>query len=235
MKLFSSTFISIVLAFLVFMGQMGQPIVVVENPIPPDFTYTFRQEGPVLPDKVRIEVFDDLMCADCTDFAKNTLPKIKALVQETGKIDLRLYFVPDINNQSLYESALALKCAADQGHFWEMYEKIHENKEDLSLKSLIGFGKEIELNTEALEDCIEIKVHEKSVQEDIEYASLSNVVIKPTLLINEYKLIGHQPFENITKVINEFLGEGEPVVKAEEIKTDLKEELEDLNLPITNL
>ncbi|MBN2096161.1 thioredoxin domain-containing protein [Candidatus Peregrinibacteria bacterium] len=234
MKLNASTFISIVLAFLVFMGYSGQPVVRVESPIPPDFTYTFRQEGPSLPNKVRIDAFDDLTCADCTDFAKNTLPRIKALAQETGKIDLHLYVVPDINDEPLYESALALKCAADQEHFWDLYEKIHDNKEDLSAKSLIGLGKGLGLNTEALTDCMEAKVHEKAVQDDIEYASLNQVMVKPTLLINEYKLIGQQPFENIKKVISGYLEDDKPAIE-EEVKTDLKEELEGLDLPITNL
>jgi len=235
MKLFSSTFISIVLAFLVFMGHSGQPVEKAENPIPPDFTYTFRQEGPAMPDKVRIDIFDDLTCEDCDDFTKNTLPQIKALVQESGKIDLHLYFVPDINEKPFYESALALKCAADQGGFWGMHEKIYENKENLDIKTLIGFADELGLNAEALRDCIEAKVHEKAIRNDIEYASLNHIMVKPTLLINEYKLIGHQPFENIKKIVNGYLKNNEIPIEEEAVKTDLKEELETLDIPTTDL
>ncbi len=237
MRLYSSTFISIVLAFLMFMGYQGQPVELADDTVTPDFTYTFRQEGPAEPDRVRIEIFDDLTCADCTDFVKNTLPKIKALAQETDKIDLRLYFVPNRSVETFYQSALALKCAADQDGFWGMYEKIHDNKEDLDLKILMKSGEELELNTKALSDCVEERTHEKAVQNDYEYASLNPAIARPVLLINQYKLVGHPPFENIKKIINEYLKSEPPVVKTDDTdsKTDLKQELEDVSLPTTNL
>jgi len=215
MKLFSSTFIGIILAFLMFMGYKGQPVNIVENPTVPDFSYMTRGEGPMLNEKIRIEIFDDLTCADCTEFMKNTIPKIKDMKQKTDKIDLHLYFVPDVNNEIFHEAAMSLKCAADQDQFWEMHKKLHEYKNDLGKKSFAEIGKELELNVDAIQDCMKEKVHQKSIEEDIQYTLEKNITFKPVILINEYKLIGNQPFENIQRIINGFLKEDEIIIESQ--------------------
>lgn len=233
MRLFSSTFISIVLAFLMFLGYQGNPIEVIENPTVPDFTYTIKGEGPSK-ERVRIEIFEDLECKDCMDLVKNTLPKIKNLEQETGKIDIRLYFVPDINSELWYKAALSIKCAADQGGFWEMHEKIHENKDVMTKYSFGEFAKEIGINADAFRDCFLENVHEKAIHDDIKYASEKNLSFMPTILINEYKMIGNPPFENIQKIINDFLEEKEVIFDLPD-ESDLNQELETLEVPTINL
>ncbi len=233
MKLRTSTFISIVLAFLMFLGYQGSPVEVIEDPTVPDFTYTIKGEGPSK-EKVRIEIFDDLECKDCMDLMKNTLPKIRNLEQETGKIDLRLYFVPDIYNELWYKAALSIKCAADQDGFWGMHEKIHDNKDVMTEYSFGGFTKELGINEDPFRDCCLEKVYEKAIEDDIKYASDKNLSFMPTILINEYKMIGNPPFENIQKIINDFLEEKEIIFDLPDKNTDLRQELEILEVPIVN-
>ncbi len=233
MRLFSSTFISIVLAFLMFLGYQGSSVEVIEDPTVPDFTYTIKGEGPSK-ERVRIEIFENLECTDCMDLVKNTLPKIKNLERETGKIDLRLYFVPDINNELWYKAALSIKCAADQDGFWGMHEKIHDNKDVMTKYSFGGFAKEIGINEDAFRDCFLENVHEKAIEDDIKYASDKNLSFMPTILINEYKMIGNPPFENIQKIINDFLEEKEIIFDLPDKNTDLRQELEILEVPTVN-
>ena len=233
MRLHASTFISIVLAFLMFMGYRGNSVEVIENPTIPDFTYTLRREGPSK-EKIRLEIFEDLTCRQCTDFVVNTISKIKNLEQETGKIDLRLYFVPDINDELWYKAALSLKCAADQDEFWGMHTKIHENKDIMTKYSFGKFAKEIGINPDAFKDCFLENVHQKAIEDDIKYASEKNISFMPTILINEYKLIGNVPFENIQKIINDSLKKKEVIFDLPD-NTDLRQELEILEVPATNL
>jgi len=205
--LYSSTFISIILAFLMFNGYNGKTVDVEENPAVPYFTNIIVQDETSVYEAVQIEIFDDLVCDDCADFMKNTLPKIKDLEQETDNIEMRLYFIPDINDEINYMAAMSLKCAYDQSQYWEMHAKLHENKDSLNKKSFIQFGKELELNTDAMQDCMTDEVYKSSVEEDIKYASEKNITFKPTIFINDYLLIGNQPFENIHKIINKSLKE----------------------------
>ena len=185
-----------------YIGYNGQTIDVIETPSIPSFNNIQQIGSDFSGEKIKVEVFDDLFCSSCTDFIKNTLPTIRNLDQETDNIDLRLYFIPDVNDEIYYIAAMSLKCAADQNEFWTMHEKIHENKSDLTEKSFIQFGKELEINTDALSECIKEDAHAKAVEEDIKYASDKNITFSPTILIGEYQLTGNQPYENIQRIIN---------------------------------
>jgi protein-disulfide isomerase len=200
--LYSSSFISIILAFLMFMGQNNQKVDVVTNPVIPDFSNILQIRPSESYDAVNVEIFDDLTCDKCDDFAKNTAPKIKNLEQETGKIALHLYFIPDINNEIYYMAAMSLKCAADQNKFWEMYQKLHENKNNLNKKIFYQFAKELEMNADLIQECIKEDAHRNEIETDIKYASEKNITFKPSVIVSEYYLIGNQPFENIQRIIN---------------------------------
>lgn len=238
-KLYSSTFISIVLSFLMFLSYKNQPIVVVQNPVIPNFTYIFEESAETDFENIRIEIFDDLNCPDCTNFTLRTLSKIKNLEQETDEIDLHLYFVPDMNSEVNYQAALSLKCASDQEQFFGMHEKLHKFEEGLTKSSLIQFSKELELNTDAFNECLKENVYQKQIEEDVKYAAEKNISVKPTILVNNYRLVGNQPFENIQKIINRILKEKmvvtAPLSDIADETTDLELELEfgaGIDLPV---
>ncbi len=233
MKLYSSTFIGIVLAFLMFIGYNGQTIDIVETPSIPNFDNIQQINPSFTEEKVKVEIFDNLFCDSCTNFIKNTLPTIRNLDQETDNIDLRLYFIPDINDKIYYMTAMSLKCTADQNKFWEMHKKIHENKSDLTEKSFIQFGKELEINTDALSECVKENTYAKAIEEDIKYASDKNITFSPTILIGEYQLTGNQPYENIKKIINITLKKIEKESTIKSNNTDI-EVLEVKDLTETN-
>lgn len=193
------------MAFLMFMGFNGQKVDLVKDTGAPDFNNVVEKSSVGVYKKVKIDFFDNLSCTACDDFVKNTIPKIRRLEQETKDIELNVYFIPDINNEINYDSAVSLKCASDQGHFWEMLDKIHDNQSDLNKKSFIKFGKELELNTDALQECMKEDVYKSAVEGDVEYASEKNVTFKPSLMINGTYMVGNQPFENIQKIISQSL------------------------------
>ncbi len=205
------------------------PIQVVEDPAIPEFTYYFEDEVFDETDGVKIEIFDDFECPDCSDFALNTIPKIKNLDQETDEVSLYLYFIPDVSREINFTAALSLKCAADQEKFYGMYEKIHRFKAELAYPSFNQFAKELELNIDVFKQCIKEKVHQKSIEEDINYAFEKNMNIKPTIFVNQYRFIGAQPFENIQRVISKIL---KPKNDVQVLNEDPETKTTDLDLEI---
>ena len=201
MKLYSSSFISIILAFMMLIGYNNQSVDVSVNPNIPEFQNILKDEVVTVSDSIIIEVFDDFTCTKCTEFILNTLPKIKNLEKEDNDIELRLYFIPDTANELYYNSALSLKCASDQGKFWDMHTKLHKNKKELNKKSFFQFATELELNAKALDECVKEEAHKDNVEKDLKYTLEKKITIKPTILINGYRLIGNQPLENIEWII----------------------------------
>ncbi len=209
---YSSTFISIVLAFLMVMGKNGQPVEVVQDS--PDVSFKNIEEEEFEKDfeEINIEIFENLTCEKCTIFTNGTLAKIKELEKETDEMNVRLYFIPNINEPVLNQAAMSLKCAADQSKFWTMHQKIHDEKADLNKKSFKAFSRELELEADLFDNCMEESAHQESIQEDIKYAAEKNINVQPTIFINQYRLIGNQPFENIQKIINQLRKEREEKV-----------------------
>lgn len=226
--LYSSSFFSIILAFGMFMGYHQQPFEVVQTGKRIHFSNVILTEPSFPPDKIRIEVFDNFTCDHCSEFAKRTLPKIRDLKLEDRRIDLHLYFVPNINDESLFEKAMALKCAGDQNRYWNIHLAMHENKESFDIKKI---AKDLKMDINTFEQCMSEKKHQSGIEQDIQYASEKEITISPTILINQYKLVGNQPFENIQNIIKKIQKEREinPTFNIENIPTDIELDLSPLN------
>jgi len=200
--LYSSSFISVVMAFLMFMGHSGQPIERVQTGRVIRFSNVIESSAEPAGDKIQVEWFDNLTCPSCTEQTLSELMRLKSLEQEAGDFELRLYFVPDLNDERYSQVALGLKCAAEQEKYWNMHQRVHENKAELSLEKLSEMAAGLEMDTEVFEACMEDQRHQSEIEADLRYASEKNIHQWPTIQINQYQLIGPQPFENIERILN---------------------------------
>jgi|GEM_PF-1997424 len=225
--LYSSAFASMVLGFLMVMGYNNQPVEIVRTEKPPEFVTIFEPKEPMVTDKVQVEIFDGLKCDRCKTFFGETLAKIRDLEKESDGISLHLFFIPDINDETMSLAALALKCSGDQGQYWEMHGKIH-GKSPLDPKDFGTWAKEFKLDTKTFKACMDSKQFQTSIESDIQYASEKGITVKPSILVNDTKLVGAQPFENIQRIIRKVLSEKE-LQKADiqfgESSSDLQQEL----------
>lgn len=227
--LYSSAFASMVLGFLMVMGYNNQPVELVRTEKPPEFVTIFEPKEPIMTDKVQVEIFDGLKCDRCKTFFGDTLTKILNLEKESGEVSLHLYFIPDINDEMMSQAAMALKCSGDQNQYWEMHTKIHE-KSPLDAKDFEKWAKEFKLDTKAFKICMDSRQFQAVIESDIQYASEKGITIKPSILVNDTKLVGAQPFENIQRIIRKALAEKEQQkndIQFGESSTDLQQELKD--------
>ena len=185
-----------------FIGNNDLSIEIVQNPTIPHFTNIYQENVATTTNGINIEIFDDFTCKNCTNFATNALLKIKELEKKSKNINVTLYFTPDTTNELYYKSALSLKCAADQKTFWDMHAQLHQNKNKLNTDTFLKIAKELELEEDQFTNCMTEDLYKNKIREDFEYANGKNIKIKPTIIINNYRLIGSQPFENIEYVVN---------------------------------
>jgi protein-disulfide isomerase len=227
--LYSSAFVSMVLGFLMVMGYNNQPVEIVRTQTPPDFVTIFEPKEPMVTDKIKVEVFDDLVCKHCDTFFSETLPKIRDLEKESGEVELHLYFIPNINDELLSQAAMALKCAADQNQYWGVYDLLHKNVATLDSKNFGEWATDLKMDPKVLKACMDGKKFQSEIESDIRYASEKMVSTKPTVIINNYRLVGAQPFENIQKVIRQIIRDREQSlaeIQLSEAPTDLQGELQ---------
>jgi protein-disulfide isomerase len=210
LKLFGFLIVAFVIG--VFVGQglnyplTGAEISVPDTQIPeePTIVEVSEDDDPSLGSAdapVVIVEFSDFQCPFCGRFSAETFPLIKENYIDTGKVrlvyrDLPLPFHPDAQ-----ETAEAAECADDQGKFWEYHDAIFENQDSLDTTSLKQYAKDIGLNTEDFNSCLDSGKHTQEVKKDFSDAGAAGVTGTPTFFINGIKVVGAQPYSVFQQII----------------------------------
>jgi len=167
---------------------------------------------------ITIVEFSDFQCPFCARFFTETLPLIEKNYIETGKVKLvyRDFPLPDIH-QNAIPAAIAAECADDQGMFWEYHDKIFENQiqwEDLDKQNVVRtfeqFAKELGLDTESFNTCLESAKYLEEVQNDLNDGVSYGVAGTPGFFIGNEKIgygmvSGAQPYATFQQVFDQLL------------------------------
>src|SRR3989338_1605956 len=152
-----------------------------------NFLYGQGQNEPHLGDisaKARIVEFGDFECPYC----EQSFPIVREILQQyQGKI----YFVfrdfplTDIHSHAL-PAAEAAACAAEQGKFWEMHDKLFLNQANLEDADLRKYAQAIGLNTAQFNSCFKANKYLSDINQDVNDGLGFGVRATPTFFINGY-------------------------------------------------
>jgi len=215
--LYSSTFLSLIIAFLVFLGMNEEPINLAVDPvIKPSFSTiisplptilpAFEAEAYANPTKVTVEVFNTFGCNDCASFAINTLIPLREKYKDNENVEIKYYIVPNLESEGEKYSAIGVRCAEEQDKYWALFQELHLETEVLSSREVdLNFQEVPEIELISFRNCLKSDKYIEAIQADINYAGEKGITKKPTTIIGDYVLLGNQPIENIEKIINEIL------------------------------
>ncbi|MGI6373950.1 MAG: DsbA family protein [Patescibacteria group bacterium] len=192
----------------------GEPTTILNTPDP---TETFEkllygQGGYYLGSndpKITIIEFTDFACPYCRQSAIEILPLL-AEYQDTVKLVIRDYPLHD----NSIELAVAMRCAGEQGRYWEGYEAIFlgqdllEDKGEELKENLFYWGDIIGLDLDRFETCYDERRYLDLIRRDYEDGLALDILGTPTWFINGYPLTGYYPagefrvlFDNILEEI----------------------------------
>jgi len=159
--------------------------------------------------KVIVTQFGEYQCQFCSKFAMEILPMIQEDYIEPGKILFIFKDFPLPNKENSQKASEATYCAGDQGEekYWEMHIKLSENFDALEVENLYSYAEELGLETNAFKTCLDNGKYKNLVLRNRQQGIRLDVNNNPTLIINNEKLVGLQPYENIVKVIDTHLKE----------------------------
>ena len=144
---------------------------------------------------VTIIAFEDFKCPVCKNFEETVYPRIVAELIETSKA--KMYF---INFQFIgpdsVTAGIAGECAyrQDETAFWNYKAIVYraqgpENQQWATPSRLVELaGFEGNLDTEALQACIEERRYEEEVLQDREIAQQAGATGTPTIIVNGERL-----------------------------------------------
>jgi protein-disulfide isomerase len=152
---------------------------------------------------VTIVKFEDFQCPYC----KTVQPRFSELLK---KYDPKVRLVhKDLPLEELHaqarQAAEASRCASDQGKFWEYHDKLYEHSPKASTDDLRTYAKEVGLNLDGFDSCLTSGKYKAAVQKDLREGAALGLTGTPVFFINGRELVGAQPIEAFTAIIDEEL------------------------------
>jgi Na+/H+ antiporter NhaA len=95
-------------------------------------------------------------------------------------------------------AAEASEAAAAQGKFWEMYDTLLRHQEALSMRDLVGYARDLDLDVERFTDELRRREYTPRISEDVATADESAVSGTPTFFINGRRHYGVYDINTLT-------------------------------------
>jgi protein-disulfide isomerase len=155
---------------------------------------------------ITIVEFSDFQCPFC----KRVVPTLDQIRSTYGdRVRIAFKHLPlDIHPQAI-GAHVAAEAAKRQGKFWEMYERIFANQQDLAPETFTRYARELGLDVVRFQRDVASSEVRARVDADKELADSLDVTGTPGFFVNGRFLSGAQPFESFERVIDaELAAEG---------------------------
>lgn len=150
---------------------------------------------------VELVEYGDFQCPYCGA----AYPVIKQVIHEMG--DRMQFAFRNFPLQEAHEfaevAAEAAESAAAQGKFWQMYNIIYTNQDQLDITHLYQWARQIGLNTDRFDKDLAKHIYEEKVHEDFVGGVRSGVNGTPTLFINGTRYEGPMDLDTLLETLNE--------------------------------
>lgn len=159
--------------------------------------------------KVTVVEFGDYQCPFCGRFYQTTEQKLREEYVKVGKIRFAWRDFAFLGEESIW-AAEAARCANDQGKFWGYHDLLFErqsgeNEGAFVKNTLKRFARELKLNGEAFDQCLDSEKHRQAVVNDTKQGSDYGTGGTPTTFVNGQKIVGAVPYEQFKQVIDSLL------------------------------
>jgi protein-disulfide isomerase len=147
---------------------------------------------------VQIIEFFDYQCPYCA----KAIPELEEAIRSyPGKVQLILKNTPLAVHPDAMLAHQAALAAGEQGKYWEMYRLLYANPKNLQFDDLIGYSRELNLDTYSFRERLQSGYFKPAIQNDLALAKSMGVNATPTFFINKQKLVGIQTADRLKQAI----------------------------------
>lgn len=149
--------------------------------------------------KVTVVEFSDYQCPFC----KRVRPTVWRIIDEY-KGDVRYVFMdfPLSFHRDAKKAHEAARCAGEQGKYYEYNRKVFENQQKIEVDDLRKYAKQLNLNMEKFNQCLDSDKYVGTVEKMIEKGTRAGVSGTPAFFINGIMLSGAMPYESFKEIID---------------------------------
>ncbi|GAB4423967.1 MAG: DsbA family protein [Chloroflexi bacterium OHK40] len=158
--------------------------------------------------------FTDFECPFCQRFFRETRPQIIEQFVEAGVVRFVARDLPitEVHPAALV-AAVAGRCAAAQGQFWPMYERLFATHgvvwggaAERDSAMFADFAAELGLDQAAFVACQNDPAVERAVRDEADLVMRAGITVTPSFLVNATPLRGALPFRVFEDVIQQEAG-----------------------------
>ena len=110
--------------------------------------------------------YSDFTCGYCEKFFQETWPILFSDYVDTGKVRLVYRDFPRALSGPSVDTALAARCAGEQGQYWAMHDRLFAGGNKFSPAQLRQQAEELRLNAQQFNSCFEAAHHTKDIFKD---------------------------------------------------------------------
>lgn len=151
---------------------------------------------------VTIVEFADYECPHCG----RVVPTLKQVAETYGdRVRIAFRDFPLPNHTKAPKASEAAACAAEQGQFWEMYEKLFASGGRLDVIDLKRHAIDLGLDSAAFYECLDSGRKAAAIAASVAAGQDLGIGGTPAFYINGRLISGAQPFERFAEIIDEEL------------------------------
>ena len=146
---------------------------------------------------VQLIVYEDFECPFCARFYET----IKEIQKNFGnQVVIAFRHFPLTSHSLAVPAALASECAAEQGKFWEMYDKLFSASlaDNLSPEKFTEFAQDLEFDQVKFNQCLATEKYKSKIEEQMIEGRNFGITGTPGSLLNGQPIPGAVPFEDYT-------------------------------------
>lgn len=151
---------------------------------------------------VTIVEFTDYQCPFCARHAAETLPRLVSEMVDTGRVR---YIVKDFPLDPIHPearpAAVAARCAAEQGAYWEMHEALFTRQNEwgglgaAAKDAFVKMAVDLGLNKDKFTTCLSDGRYDDLIQANQDEGIALGINGTPGFFVNGFPISGAQPYE----------------------------------------
>jgi protein-disulfide isomerase len=188
-------------------GVSSAPDVAAAEPTSiPRFDIPLDDDPRLGPDGAEITIveFSDFECPYCRSFHNETFKRLMETYEGRIQFVYRDFPLTSIHPDA-FSAAEAANCALEQDAFWDYHDLLFSGELGLGQEAYSSYASQLGLDVGAFEQCLTEGKYTAEVQADYDYAAELGIRSTPTFFINGLPLVGAQPYEVFSQVIDKEL------------------------------
>ncbi len=110
--------------------------------------------------------YSDFTCGYCEKFFRETWPSLFSEYIDTGKMRLVYRDFPRAPSGPSVDTALAARCAGEQGQYWAMHDRLFSSRNNFSPTQLQQQAEELQIDARQFASCLEESRYTQDIFED---------------------------------------------------------------------